>query len=117
MKKIGESALNEIALEAEGMSLDAIWIQMIDFEVDFHERKIIFFDVLVRLIEKGWIKFYQGDDFLDSPVEQQVKILSDSFPKDETDYPDYPRMEFFMWFVLDCPLQIAWKRDGRWMLG
>ena len=96
--------------------------------IKFSDRREIFLFILEHLLRDGRIKLYKNGIFLESSVEDQIKLFRKAFPKNENDADQictlpgkkapYEGFGMNVWWYLDkCPATVAWRKgDGRYMM-
>ncbi len=90
--------------------------------IKFSDRREVFFFILEHLLRDGRIKLYKNGIFLETSIEDQIKLFRQAFPKNETDADrictlpgkkaPYEGFGMNVWWYLDkCPVGVAWRQD------
>ena len=100
---------------AFGLSMDAIWQHMsVDFSSSFNDgldRVETFFLLMKELMVQGDIKLARDGVLLSGSIEDQLRALRSSWPKN----PGEDDLDGFgLWFLTEAPVGIVWiSREGK----
>ena len=107
----------------DGHSIAGLWsVSKRICSDNFLKRRDAFLWILEHLLIEGRIKLHKDKFFLESSIEDQIKLFKEAFPKDEHDADRIcikPGMEMLYegfgmnvwWFLDSCPAGVAWRQD------
>lgn len=80
----------------------------------FQGKKELFFYFLNRLLQEGYLKLAKNKQLLEVPIDQQLKLFYEAFPKTENEMFDKQKLMDDYWFFDDsCPAEAVWVlEDG-----
>ncbi|QNK34199.1 DUF596 domain-containing protein [Serratia sp. JUb9] len=101
--------------ELEGASIGTVWSAMIPENFNrenltYEEKKLLFFEIVLRLMQDNKIKLGKCGEFLNGSAEELIAQYKSAFPKTEDEWK--AKHEDVWFYEDDCPGGIVWLHEN-----
>ena len=113
-----EKIYHSILESSFGYSMGTMWQHVANYMNDMGEpyeiRKNIFFKILNKLMNDGYIRLASHGVFLTGTSEEQIQSIKDIWPPYPSDDEDDDLDDIGMWFYVKLDCGIVWiKPEGQ----